>query len=76
VARWQEADKTCKGYETYLPFTAREGRVVALAAIELFDVGVESQFEYLPHTILDNPARVGTTVFLVGSGCVAAQPPR
>ncbi len=37
-----EAEEVCGRYETYVPFTAQEGHAIALAAIELFDRGVES----------------------------------
>jgi hypothetical protein len=59
-AAWQqrqEAEKVCECPETYIPFTAREGRAVALAAIELVDVGVEERYQYLPHIILKNLAQ-------------------
>ena len=54
----QEFEELCENYKTYLQFTAREGRAIALAALELFDVGVEKRFEYLPHIILENLAKV------------------
>jgi hypothetical protein len=60
-AEWkqrQEAEKLCENYKTYLQFTPREGRAIAIAALELFDVGVEKRFEYLPHIILENLAKV------------------
>jgi len=59
-AEWkqrQEAEKLCENYMTYLQFTVREGHAVALAALELFDVGVENRFQYLPQIILENLAK-------------------
>ncbi len=53
----QEAEKICENYANYLQFTRGEGRTIALAAVELFDVGVEGRFQYLPHIILENLAR-------------------
>ena len=50
-AEWkhrQEAEELCENYKTYLQFTAREGRAVALAAIELFDVGGEKRIQAAP----------------------------
>jgi hypothetical protein len=52
-----EAEEVCGRYEAYVPFTAQEGHAIALAAIELFDRGVESRFEYVPHIALENLAQ-------------------
>lgn len=54
-AEWQrrvEAEKVCHHYQTYLSFTAREEHAVALAALDLFDRGVDRQFQSIPYHIL------------------------
>jgi len=60
-AEWQlrlEAEEVCWRYQTYLPFTTQEGHTVALATLDLFDRGVDPQFESIPHHVLENLARV------------------
>jgi len=52
-----EAENLVVSSETYRHFTVDEGRSIAVAALELFDAGANSN-EYIPHQILTNLANV------------------
>ena len=57
--RRQEAEKVAENYETYRHLTSKEGRTIALAALELFDARIsDNRFKYLPHHILANLAKI------------------
>ena len=55
----QKAEELLQSYETYRFMTVKEGRAVAKAALEMFDIGIAgTQFEYVPHHILMNIAKL------------------
>jgi hypothetical protein len=51
----QEAYEVVYGYEAYRHINEEEGRAIALAALDLFDLGINrSQVTYVTHRMLAN----------------------